>query len=111
MGQLAPPTNKVLIFELFASATPIFARERRLEGKKFLVFIENEAACASVTRGPPQAKAASKLVYFARASIAMLNLALWVERVPTGGDPANAPSRGKRLGTPAIMGRDFGKEL
>ena len=108
-GRLASSTNKVSSFELFAPIAPIPDDERRLEGGKLFAFIDNEAACAVSTEGAPKERASSKLVFFAWASIAKLNLSLWVGRVPAGANLADAPPRRKRMGFPAIMEGDMPK--
>ena len=62
--------------------------------------MDNEAACAALTTGTSRVPAALLLVYAPWAMAAEHDIELWTERVPTGVNPADLPSRSKELSSP-----------
>ena len=90
-------TNAIFIFELFAMAASVFQLREQLTGKRAILFVDNEAACAALTTGTSKVPGALLLVYALWAIAAEHDVALWTERVPTGVNPADLPSRNKEL--------------
>ena len=94
---LAASTNTIFIFELFAMAASVFQLREQLTGKRVILFVDNEAACAALTAGTSKVPGALLLVYALYAIAAEHDISLWTERVPTGVNPADLPSRNKAL--------------
>ena len=97
LNALAASTNSIYISELFAMAASVFQLGEQLTGKRAILFVDNEAACAALTAGTSRAPGALLLVYALRAIAAEHDIGLWTERVPTGVKPAGLPSRDKEL--------------
>ena len=94
---LAAQTNKIYIFELYAAVATVFALRRQLDGKKIILFVDNEAACAALTSGAAKNRCALLLVYTLWSIVAQCDLKLWIERAPSAQNPADLPSRGRQL--------------
>ena len=100
LSALAASTNAIFIFELFAMAASVFQLREQLTGKRAILFVDNEAACAARTAGTSKVPGALLLVYALYAIAADHDISLWTERVPTGVNPAGLPSRSKELSCP-----------
>ena len=97
LDDLAASTNAIFIFELFAMVASVFQLRDHLTGKRVILFVDNEAACAALTTGTSKVPGALLLVYALYAMAAEHDIALWTERVPTGVNPADLPSRHREL--------------
>ena len=97
LNALAASTNAIFIFELFAMVASVFQLRAHLTGKRVILFVDNEAACAALTTGTSRVRGALLLVYALYAIAAEHDIALWTERVPTDVNPADLPSRNKEL--------------
>ena len=75
----------------------VFQLREQLTGKRVILFVDNEAACAALTTGTSKVSGALLLVYALYAMAAEHDISLWTERVPTGVNPADLPSRNKEL--------------
>ena len=100
LDALAVSANAIFIFELFAMVASVFQLRDHLTGKRVILFVDNEAACAALTTGTSKVPGALLLVYALYAIAAEHDIALWTERVPTGVNPADLPSRHKELSFP-----------
>ena len=74
--------------------------QRAASRKRAILFVDNEAACAALTTGTSRVPGALLLVYALWAIAAEHDIGLWTERVPTGVNPADLPSRSKGLPFP-----------
>ena len=97
LDTMAASTNAISIFELFATVASVFQLREQLTGKRAILFVDNEAACAALTTGTSKVPGALLLVYALWAIAAEHDIALRTERVPTGVNPAGLPSRNKEL--------------
>ena len=93
LEELATTSNKIPIFDLFATIATVFQRRGRVWGRRVNLFVDNEAACAAAATGVSRSKAALMLVFSLWAIAAQYDSALWTERVPTQVNPADIPSR------------------
>ena len=59
--------------------------------------VDDEAACAALTKGAAENKVALMLVYAMWAVVARYDIAIGMERVPTNRNPAELPSREQAL--------------
>ena len=57
-------SNEIYIFELLACGTVVSQRRDELWGRKVIQFVDNEAACAALTKGAANSRVALMLVYF-----------------------------------------------
>ena len=64
-----------------------------LRDRELLRFIDNEAARHALVKGYSPILSAAKLLGEAWLAIAEVGTAVWVARVPSGSNPADAPSR------------------
>ena len=78
----------------------VFQLREQLTGRRAILFVDNEAACAALTTGTSKVPGALLLVYALWAIAAERDIGLWTERVPTGVNPADLPSRGEELSFP-----------
>ena len=62
-------------------------------GRRALIFIDNESARFAMIRGYSPVAASRSTVESSWAELARLQAAPWFERVPSAGNPADAPSR------------------
>ena len=51
LRMLAATSNRICLFELFAASTTVFQLRDRLWGRRVILFVDNEAACAALTKG------------------------------------------------------------
>jgi hypothetical protein len=65
----------------------------RLSGRRILMFVDNDAAKECLIKGTTRSIASAKLVTDFWALAAAHELYLWVERVASAANPADAPSR------------------
>ena len=61
-----------------------------------LVFLDNDAAALALIKGSAKDPTALKLIKLWYRHIVSHSLYVWVERVSSGSNPADAPSRGLR---------------
>ena len=59
-----------------------------------LVFVDNEAARCALVKGYSPVRSAAQLLGEAWLQLARSGAAAWFARVPSEGNPADAPSRG-----------------
>ena len=51
LARLAKSTDKIYIFELFAAVSTVSALKNEVRGKKLILFVDSESACADLTGG------------------------------------------------------------
>ena len=64
-----------------------------LEGRRLILFVDNEPARAALVKGTTTAAASARIVNDFWALAARLSIYLWVERVASKSNPADDPSR------------------
>ena len=80
LRRLASSTNKIYIYELYAAVAKVFATKGALKGTKLILSVDNEAACAALTKGAAKNRCALMLVYTLWYLAALLDFRLWAER-------------------------------
>ena len=65
----------------------------RLRGRRIILFVDNDAAKECLIKGTTRSKASAKLVTDFWTKAAECELYIWVERVASAANPADAPSR------------------
>ena len=73
----------------------VFQLREQLTGERAILFADNETACAALTTGTSKVPGSLLLAYALWAIAAEHDIGLWAERVPTGVNPADLPSRGR----------------
>ena len=63
LNALAASTNPIYIYELFATVASVLQLREQLTGKRAILFVDNEAACAALTTGAAKVRGALLLVY------------------------------------------------
>ena len=86
----------------------VFHIREQVTGKRAILSADNEAACAALTAGTSKVPVALFLVYALWAIAAEHDVGLWTQRVPTGVNPADLPSRGQRAFLPDRAGKRAG---
>ena len=69
----------------------------RLRGRRLIIFVDNGAAKAALVKGSTTSSASAELVTEFWSLAAAESVWVWVDRVPTKSNPADAPSRGERV--------------
>ena len=77
-------------------ATWVWAASLAPPGRRVIVFIDNDSARYALIRGYSPVAASRVLVEQTWQQLARAQAAPWFERVPSTGNPADAPSRGDR---------------
>ena len=77
LNALAASTNPIYIYELFAMAASICQLREQLTGKRAILFVDNEAACAALTTGAAEVPGALLSVFALRAIAAQRDRGLW----------------------------------
>ena len=65
----------------------------RLRGRRVIMFVDNDAAKECLIKGTTKARASAQLVANFWCKAAETELFIWVERVASAANPADAPSR------------------
>ena len=63
LNALAASTNSIYIFELFAMVASVFQLREQLTGRRAILLVDNEAACAALTTRTSKVPGALLLVY------------------------------------------------
>jgi hypothetical protein len=93
IDSLKPRMTQITPLELLAVAAAVCTFAEQCQGRDVLLFCDNQAACAAIAKG---ASRATDLQLFTTALHALCfhwHIALWVEYVPTGANPADELSR------------------
>ena len=107
LDAIAASTNPIYFYELFAMVATIFQVRAQLTGRRAILSLENEAACAALAKGSAKDKGVLPLVYALWAIATQDDIGLWAERVPTEVNPANFPSRDRDLSFEAEPAREL----
>ena len=97
MKRCAPLLPSFHIPELSAAVATVFQVRDELWCRKAVSFVDNKAACASLSRGEAKDRMAMTLVYTMRSIAARYDLAFWIERAQSILDPADLLLRSQKL--------------
>ena len=89
-----PRSTQVIMTETMAPVVAVSSLASRLAGCKAIVFIDSEASEGALIKGysPSPNVGAMAGVFWLLA--VQLDLAVYIERAPTDGNPSDGPSRG-----------------
>ena len=79
--------------EVYPALVALELWAERLRGRRVLLFVDNDAAKECLIKGTTRSKASAKLVSDFWCRAAEYELYIWVERVASAANPADAPSR------------------
>ena len=79
--------------EVYPALIAIELWAERLRGRRVIMFVDNDAAKEAIIKGTSASSASAKLVTNLWCRAAEAELYVWVERVPSSANPADAPSR------------------
>ena len=111
LHMLAATPNKIYIFKHFAASATVSLPRGRLWGRIVILFLDNEAACAALTKWASRSKASLLLVYSHWAIAAPYDIAIWTGRVPTQVNPADVPPRSGQLSFNTELSEDLDPPL
>ena len=97
LRDLVAQTRKIYIFEVYAAAATLGWPRETLWGRKFILSVDNEAACGALTKGTGKNGAARTPVYAMWAAACRCDVAIWIEGVPPKLNSADSPKRGRQL--------------
>ena len=97
LRETASKSNKIYIFGLLACVESVFRIRGDLWGRKVILIVDNEAACAVLTRGTAASRVAPTLVYSLWAIAAQHDISIWTGRAPAEVNPADLSARRKEL--------------
>ena len=87
-------------------AATIIQMRGQLAGKRAILFVDNEPACAALMKGTAKHKGALLLVYAFWAIAARRDVGLWTERAPTEVGPPDPPPRDRDLPLEAGLAKE-----
>ena len=94
--RLSESSDEIYIFGLLSTAASVFQLGGGLSGRRVILFVGDEAACAAMAKGTAKDKVALMLVYSLRAMVAQYEIALLWERTPPKLNPADLrPEKGR----------------
>ena len=93
--------------ELYAVLVGLFTWKEILFNNRLIVFVDSDPAKFSLIRGTSNSLACADIVKRTHMLLSDWHIHVWVTRVPTKSNPADAPSRGK----PQEAVEAFGSEL
>ena len=99
-------TGEIFGLEMFATIEAAAALCERLREKRSVLFLRNSAAGGALMKEPSRAPLALALIESFWGFLARLPALFWVERVSSGANPVDAPSRSRPLyKKPGITGK------
>ena len=97
LDAIAASTNPIYSYELVAMVATIFQMRAQLTGRRAILSLGNEAACAALAKGSAKDKGVLPLVYALWAIATQDDIGLWAERLPAEVNPAGHPPRDRDL--------------
>jgi hypothetical protein len=88
-----PRETQICPAEAFAVLAAIFNHESELEGRDIIVFVDNEAAAASLIRGASSSCDVGHIAQEVQWKILRLNARIWIEWVDSHSNPSDGLSR------------------
>ena len=80
--------------ELLPAAMALSIWGPKLIGRKLILFVDNDGARGSLIKGVSTSRPSARIVNWFWHTAAENELYVWVDRVPSKSNPADAPSRG-----------------
>ena len=90
-------TNEIFGLEMFAMVSAVITLGDQLRGKRIMLFMDNNAASGALIKGSSRVLIVLAMIESFWGCMARLSASCWVERVASGANPADAPSRGDPL--------------
>ena len=90
-------TNEIYGLEMFAMVSAVITLGDQLRGKRIMLFLGNNAASGALIKGSSRVLVVLAMIESFWGFMARLSASCWVERVASGANPADAPSRGDPL--------------
>ena len=90
---LANGTNLIFALELFTAVAALCALRKRARDAAVLIFMDNDAAAQVLTRGGSNHPLINQLVGSFWSMVSQDSTRVWIERVCSKSNPADAPSR------------------
>ena len=88
-------TNLIFALELFTVASAVWALANRAPNASVLIFVDNDSAPRVLAKGESNHPLINQLVGSFWFLVARESVGVWIERVGSSSNPADAPSRGK----------------
>ena len=79
--------------EVYPAVVTLSVWGQRLKGRRIIAFVDNDAAKEALIKGTSSSKASARLVTDFWRRAAEMELYIWIERVASIANPADAPSR------------------
>ena len=77
LRDLVAMSAEIYIYELIEAVAPVCQVRFRLWGSRVILFVDNKAACAALTKGTSRGTAVLALVYAMRAIASQYNITIW----------------------------------
>ena len=90
----AAGANLIFALELYSVVAALFVIARSLEGKNLVFLVDNDAASQALINGASNRDLANRLIGVFWLLAGEFSLNIWLERVASASNPADAPSRG-----------------
>ena len=90
-------TNEIFGLEMFAMVSAVITLGDQLRGKRIMLFLDNNAASGALIKGSSRVLIVLAMIESFWGCMARLSGLRRVERVASGANPADAPSRGDPL--------------
>ena len=94
MRRWLPRKTQIAMVEAFAAVLVVDQYRHDLAGKRALLFIDADAVLAALIKGYSAKEDLCELVGYFWRRCAASRIAVYLDRVPTDANPADAPSRG-----------------
>ena len=93
VDELSASTSAIYILEMYAMVAAVTSVSARVP-TNLLLFMDNDAAAQALIKGSASNEQALLLIKLFWNHVASNHLLVWIERVDSGANPADAPSRG-----------------
>ena len=91
---ISTQTSAIYILEMYAMVAAVISI-KPTKPLNLLLFMDNDAAAQALINGSARDRTALLLIKLFWNHIASFHLCVWIERVPSASNPADAPSRGR----------------
>ena len=90
---LAVGTNLIFALELFTAVAALCALREKARDAAVLIFVDNDAAAQVLSKGGSNHPLINQLVGSFWSMVSQDSMSVWIERLCSESDPADAPSR------------------
>ena len=109
MEEWLPRNTQIVMVEAFAPAVAIDALRSDMEGANILLLVDAEAVEGALVRGYSSREDLCELAGLFWSLACELDIGVYVDRVPTDGNPSDGPSRGRPEELAALGSREHAK--